>query len=688
MSTNEILLVERVRDVFSENNKDYILFMEDIQKIQDESDCKEVTLDGYLSYICKDSMRLLSKVDWYILGLKYPNVFNLDEYGCYNLLFCSKWYKEKRGTKPQHGYLYWSRTKNHKKVIQDVTNKLSRIDYHLIFTDLDCFKGEMMDTYRVGINIPNMYSVMNNCLTLFCGMNSEIQYDKFLRSLKKYYNYGCIDGENIDISDVLGYDDLVKILDDFFSWYYEEILYKIIGVIDVEDKFVSLYDLGFSKESLLTVLSEYDKLWLHVLLQIKKFYKESGRLYYPVEDKHLYKWASNTMVRLRNGKLSDVRYRLLHKYFPELPDLYVQNSKKLRISKEEVTYKKSEGTSEVSKRLQELSLEELESRIKCSVRGIVWFNNYQVVKEFYIKNGRFINTSDVEYAVHLTWCRNQVYIFARDLYDMERLTYIERDFPDFYKYVTSGTVRQEDAQSKNSKISRKVYSNKDKYSTELYDILSWKFTDDDLSNLYDNRIYSINDYIEMLRGFERGYLPTEKDWVVLGYKYPQSFRDDLFGAYRLLFYSELDSFEIFKGECDNGDFVCGCVKKVLSDYNNPYFFFDVKSFSRKHIGLNMSVLNTEVNSYLRSSDLNILEIQLHVEGKLKGILRDSLGIGINVFNGETLMCKSDVKRKYGLDDYTLDDILIRVSKSCQNAILNNVFGIKASSRFVSCSTRF
>ena len=65
-----------------------------------------------------------------------------------------------------------------------------------------------------------------------------------------------------------------------------------------------------------------------------------------------------------------------------------------------------------------------------------------------------------------------------------------------------------------------------------------------------------------------------------------------------------------------------------------------------------------------------------------------LGIGINVFNGETLMCTSDVKRKYGLDDYTLDDILIRVSKSCQNAILNNVFGIKASSRFVSCSTRF
>ena len=688
MSTNEIQLVERVRDVFSENDKDYILFMEDIQKIQDESDCKEVTLDGYLSYIRKDSMRLLSKVDWYILGLKYPNVFNLDEYGCYNLLFCSKWYKGKRGTKPQHGYLYWSRTKNHKKVVQDVTNKLSRIDYHLVFTDLDCFKGEMMDTYRVGINISNMYAVMNNCLTLFCGMNSEIPYDKFLRSLKKYYNYGCTDGESIDSSDVLDYDGLVKILDSFFSWYYEELLYKIIGVIDVEDKFVSLYDLGFSKESLLTVLSEYDKLWLHVLLQIKKFYKESGRLYYPVEDKHLYKWTSNTMVRLRNGKLSDVRYRLLHKYFPELPDLYVQNSKKLRISKEEVTYKKSEDTSEVSKRLQELPLEELVSRIKCSVRGIVWFNNYQVVKEFYIKNGRFINTSDVEYAVHLTWCRNQVYIFARDLYDRERLTYIERDFPDFYKFVTSGTIRQEDAPSKNLKVSRKVYSNKDKYSTELYDILSWKLTDDDLSNLYDNGVYSVNDYIEMLRGFERGYRPTEKDWVVLGYKYPQSFKEELFGAYRLVFYSEIDSFECFQGECDNGDFVCGCVEKVLTDNDIPYFFFDVKSFSRKHIGLNMSVLNTEVNSYLRSSDLNILEIQLHVEGKLKGILRDALCIGINVFNGEILMCKSDVKRKYGLDDYTLDDILIRVSKSCQNAILNNFFGIKASSRFVSCSTRF
>lgn len=680
--------VEKVRDVFSEDDKDYTLFMEDIQKIQDESDCKEVTLNGYLSYIRKDSMRLLSKVDWYILGLKYPNVFNLDEYGCYNLLFCSKWYKGKRGTKPHHGYLYWSRTKNHKKVVQDVTNKLSRIDYHLVFTDLDCFKGEMMDTYRVGINISNMYAVMNNCLTLFCGMNSEIPYDKFLRSLKKYYNYGCTDGESIDSSDVLDYDGLVKILDSFFSWYYEELLYKIIGVIDVEDKFVSLYDLGFSKESLLTVLSEYDKLWLHVLLQIKKFYKESGRLYYPVEDKHLYKWTSNTMVRLRNGKLSDVRYRLLHKYFPELPDLYVQNSKKLRISKEEVTYKKSEDTSEVSKRLQELPLEELESRIKCSVRGIVWFNNYQVVKDFYVKNGRFLSTSDVEYAVYLTWCRNQVYIFARDLYDRERLTYIERDFPDFYKFVTSGTVRQEDASSKNSKVYRKVYSNKDKYSTELYDILSWKLTDDDLSNLYDNGVYSVNDYIEMLRGFERGYLPTEKDWLVLWYKYPQSFKEELFGAYRLVFYSEIDSFECFQGECDNGDFVCGCVEKVLTDNDIPYFFFDVKSFSRKHIGLNMSVLNTEVNAYLRSSDLNILEIQLHVEGKLKGILRDVLGIGINVFNGETLMCTSDVKRKYGLDDYELNDILTMVSKSCQNAILNNIFGIKASSRFVSCSTRF
>lgn len=545
-----------------------------------------------------------------------------------------------------------------------------------------------MDTYRVGINISNMYAVMNNCLTLFCGMNSEIPYDKFLRSLKKYYNYGCTDGESIDSSDVLDYDGLVKILDSFFSLYYEEILYKIIGVIDVEDKFVSLYDLGFSKESLLTVLSEYDKLWLHVLLQIKKFYKESGRLYYPVEDKHLYKWTSNTMVRLRNGKLSDVRYRLLHKYFPELPDLYVQNSKKLRISKEEVTYKKSEDTSEVSKKLQELPLEELESRIKCSVRGIVWFNNYQVVKDFYVKNRRFLSTSDVEYAVYLTWCRNQVYIFARDLYVRERLTYIERDFPDFYKFVTSGTIRQEDAPSKNLKVSRKVYSNKDKYSTEIYDILSWKLTDDDLSNLYDNGVYSVNDYIEMPRGFERGYLPTEKDWVVLGYKYPQSFRDDLFGAYRLVFYSEIDSFECFQGECDNGDFVCGCVEKVLTDNDIPYFFFDVKSFSRKHIGLNMSVLNTEVNAYLRSSDLNILEIQLHVEGKLKGILRDILGIGINVFNGETLMCISDVKRKYGLDDYELDDILTRVSKSCQNAILNNIFGIKASSRFVSCSTRF
>lgn len=84
MNTKEIELVERVRDVFSEGDKDYILFMEDIQKIQDENGCKEVTLESYLSYLRKDSMRLLSKVDWYILGLKYPSVFNTDEYGCYN----------------------------------------------------------------------------------------------------------------------------------------------------------------------------------------------------------------------------------------------------------------------------------------------------------------------------------------------------------------------------------------------------------------------------------------------------------------------------------------------------------------------------------------------------------------------------------------------------------------------------
>ena len=279
-----------------------------------------------------------------------------------------------------------------------------------------------------------------------------------------------------------------------------------------------------------------------------------------------------------------------------------------------------------------------------------------------------------------------MYIFARDSYDRERLVYIEKDFPDFYKYVISGTVRQEDS-GKNSKVSHKMYSNEDKYSTELCDVLSWKLTDEDLGSLFNSNIYSINDYIEMLKGFDRNYLPTEKDWIVLGYKHPQSFKDGLFGAYRLLFYAELDSFDCFKGECDNGDFVCGCVKKVLSDYNNPYFFFDVKSFSRKHIGLNMSILNTEVNAYLKSSELNILEIQLHLQGKLKELLRDVLGVGINVFNGETLMSAPDVKKKYGLDDYTLDDILTKVSKSCQSVILNDVFGIKASSRFVSCSTR-
>ena len=686
MSTKEMQLVERVRDVFSEGDKDYILFIEDIKKIQDENGCKEVTLENYLSYVRKDSTRLLSKVDWYILGLKYPSVFNMSEYGCYNLLFCSKWYKEKRATKPQYGYLYWSKTKKHKKVVQNVTNKLSRINYHLIFTDLDCFKGELTDTYRVGLNISNMFKVVTDCLTLFCGMNPEIPKNKFLRSLRKYCNYGCINEENNDTSDVLDYDDLVKILDTFFSWYYEEILYKVIGVIDVEDKFVSLYDLGFSKDAVLTVLSEYDKLWLHVLLQIKKFYKESGRLYYPVEDRHLYKWTSNTMVHLRGGKLSDVRYRLLQKYFPEMPDLYSKNSQRFRVSKEEVLSKGKGSVSEVVKTVEELSLKELESRINCTVRGIVWFKNYQVVKEFYNKNGRFINASDIEYAVYLTWCRNQVYIFARDSYDRERLLYIEKDFPDFYKYVISGTVRQENS-GKNSKGSHKMYSNEDKYSTELSDVLSWKLTDEDLGSLFDSNIYSINDYIEMLKGFGRNYLPTEKDWIVLGYKHPQSFKDCLFGAYRLLFYAELDSFDCFKGECDNGDFVCGCVKKVLSDYNNPYFFFDVKSFSRKHIGLNMSILNTEVNAYLKSSELNILEIQLHLKGKLKELLRDVLGVGINVFNGETLMSTSDVKRKYGLDDYTLDDILTKVSKSCQSVILNNVFGIKASSRFVSCSTR-
>ena len=137
---------------------------------------------------------------------------------------------------------------------------------------------------------------------------------------------------------------------------------KIIGVIDVEDKFVSLYDLGFSKDAVLTVLSEYDKLWLHVLLQIKKFYKESGRLYYPVEDRHLYKWTSNTMVHLRGGKLADVRYRLLQKYFPELPDLYAKNSKRFRVSKEEVLSKGNGSVSEIVKKVEELSLKELESK--------------------------------------------------------------------------------------------------------------------------------------------------------------------------------------------------------------------------------------------------------------------------------------------------------------------------------------
>ena len=81
MSTKEMQLIERLRDVFSEGDRDYILFMEDIKKIHDESGCKEVTLENYLSYLRKDSMRLLSKVDWYILGLKYPSVFNMDEYG-------------------------------------------------------------------------------------------------------------------------------------------------------------------------------------------------------------------------------------------------------------------------------------------------------------------------------------------------------------------------------------------------------------------------------------------------------------------------------------------------------------------------------------------------------------------------------------------------------------------------------
>lgn len=680
-------LVERVRDVFSEGDKDYILFMEDIKKIQDENGCKEVTLENYLSYVRKDSTRLLSKVDWYILGLKYPSVFNMNEYGCYSLLFCSKWYKEKRDTKPQYGYLYWSKTKKHKKVVQNVTNKLSRIDYHLIFTDLDCFKGELTDSYRVGLNISNMFKVVSDCLTLFCGMNSEIPKDKFLRSLRKYCNYGCINEESNDTSDVLDYDDLVKILNTFFSRYYEEILYKVIGVIDVEDKFVSLYDLGFSKDAVLTVLSEYDKLWLHVLLQVKKFYDENGRLYYPKEDRHIYKWISSVIGKLRKGTLSEVRHALLKKHFPNIMELYMINSQRVRVTKDELEARKEGDVSNEIKNLEEIDLRELEGRIKCSVKGTVWFQNYQMVKKFFEEKGKLPTPIDSGYEIYVTWCRNQVYTFVRDKYDRERLVYCERDFPVFYNYIVSGSAKFGDYRK--SKKSSKKFSNADKYTTEVGTVLSWKDSDDRLEELYQKGIYICEDYFKMLKGKGRGYLPTEEDWVVLGYKHPQAFKEDFFGTYRLLFYKEI--FEIdnyLKVYCENGYFVCDCVKKIVDECTTPYFFLDVRSFSRKHIGLNSSLVVSEVKRFLKSREFNVLEIKLGVEGKLLGIVRDSFGIGIDVFSGSILMNRREIEAKYSLGSEVLEDILINVSKCCQESIINEVFGIKTSSRFVSCSTRY
>ena len=196
---------------------------------------KIYSVDDYIKYLrSKELSYILTPIDWYVLGIKYPNVFSGVNYGYYKLV-CTNCFK-------RVDELDVSREKRLKcKNFSEVTH-LNYIFIHtntgIVFRDVYSFRG--VDG-SFGINLSLLKPSVICCLKNYKGIIDKDNFNELVLYLKELYGVGIdvfklkyLEGTGSFALTARKYDVEVErvknVVKDFILRYILKIGYHVLGV--------------------------------------------------------------------------------------------------------------------------------------------------------------------------------------------------------------------------------------------------------------------------------------------------------------------------------------------------------------------------------------------------------------------------------------------------------------------------